>query len=86
MKTGSVLLLLLFSVPAFAGEWTPEKVQKYNECFSVLKQVRWIKAMRAQNMETNGPRTLAELERDWEDTSRHLGCYVWQGEFDRRNP
>ncbi len=85
MKRG-VFLLLLCSFPSFAGEWTQQQINEYNACFPVLKELKWIKAMRDQNMETNGQKSLAEIERDWQNRSRQLGCYAWQSEYDRRNP
>lgn len=86
MKKGMVLLLLLCSMSVFAGDWTQQQLNEYNTCFPILKELRWIKAMRDQNMETAGPKTLAEIEKDWKDKSRHHGCYAWDGEFNRRNP
>lgn len=86
MKTGMVLLLLLCSMSAVAGQMTQDQVLAYNECFPVLKELKWIKAMRAQNMETGGPKSLAEIEKDWQDRARYLSCNSYQSEFDRRNP
>lgn len=86
MKTGVGLLLMLVSVSAVAAEWTQQQINEYNVCFPILKELKWIKAMRAQNMETAGPKILADIERDWKDKSSYHGCYAWDGEFNRRNP
>lgn len=86
MKTGMVLLLLVCSMPAFSAEWTQQQINEYNVCFPILKELKWIKAMRDQNMETAGLKTLADIEKDWKNKSSHLGCYAWDGEFNRRNP
>lgn len=86
MKMGIVLLLLLCSFPAVAGQWTQEQINEYNACFPILKELKWIKNMRDQNMETGGNKSLAETEKDWKNKSSRLGCYAWQGEYDRRNP
>jgi hypothetical protein len=85
MKTGVVLLLLLSSVSAIAGQMTQQQILAYNECFPILKELKWIKAMRDQNMETGGKKSLAEVEKDWQDRAIHLGCNSYQNEFDRRN-
>ncbi len=86
MKKGIIFLLLFCSVSAVAGEWTQQQLNEYNICFPILKELKWIKAMRNQNMETGGPKSLAEVEKDWQDKSRSHGCYAWSNEFDRRNP
>lgn len=81
-----MLLLLLCSGSVFAGGMTQDQVMSYNECFPILKELKWIKAMRDQNMDTGGKKSLAEVEKDWQDRARHLGCGSYQNEFDRRNP
>lgn len=86
MKKGIVLFLLLSSVSSIAGDWTQQQVNEYNTCFPILRELKGIKELRDRNFETNGPKTLAEVERDWKSKSSQFGCYAWQGEFDRRNP
>lgn len=86
MKKGMFLLLLLCSAPAFSGQWTQQQINEYNACFPILRELKWIKAMRDQNMEAGGGKSLAEIERDWQSKSRHLGCYAYQAEFERQNP
>jgi len=86
MKKGMVLLLLLCSASVVAGQWTQEQINEYNACFPILRELKWIKSMRDQSMETSGKKNLAEIERDWQNKSSQLGCHAWQGEFDRRNP
>lgn len=86
MKILLFLVFLMFSVSAISAEWTQQQVNEYNVCSPILKELKWLKAMRAQNMETGGGKSLAEIEKDWQSKSSHFGCYVWQNEYDRRNP
>lgn len=86
MKTGIALLLLLGAGSAVAGQLTQQQIMEYNECFPVLKELKWIKSMRDQNMETGGKKSLAEIEKDWQVKASQLGCYGWQNEFNMRNP
>jgi clan AA aspartic protease (TIGR02281 family) len=54
-----------------------------NICFKIMQELKEIRVLRDNQMDTGDSKSLLDIERDWQDKYRSYGCSVWQSQFDR---
>lgn len=84
--SAAVLFFCLSSVAlAERVELSPEQMQANRQaCFRIMQELKEIKFLRDQQMDTGGPKNLLEIEREWQGKYQSNGCSIWRSQFDGR--
>lgn len=53
-------------------------------CFRIMQELKEIKFLRDQQMDTGGPKSLLEIEREWQGKYQANGCSIWASQFEGR--